>query len=291
MESGELSKHYTLRQRIFRSRTWRLPATAVGFGLFGVGAALASISIFPLIYPLPIRQRTKEAFTRKFIAFIFRNYLRILRMLGLLSYELYNVKQLHQPNQLIIVNHPSLLDVVFLIALTGDTSCIVKGSLWRNPFTAMGVRTANYISNNDSDLFQRCVSTLTQGNSLIIFPEGTRTKPGEELKFHRGPSNIALSSGKAITPVVISCKPATLLKNQQWYEISAEPPHYTIRVMPAFCVAKYMAEGQLQSTAARQLTRDLISYFTLHTQNADVANLSVGEFGPTTLLQNPARSK
>lgn len=269
MESCELSKQQNLWQRVVRSRAWRIPATGVGFGLFGLGAALASVSIFPLIYPLPIKQRTKEVFTRTLIAIIFRNYLRVLHWLGLLSYELYNVKQLHEPNQLIIVNHPSLLDVVFLIALTGDTSCIVKGSLWRNPFTAMAVRAANYISNNDSNLFQRCLTTLEQGNSLIIFPEGTRTKPGEELKFHRGPSNIALSSGKAITPVVISCKPAALLKNTQWYEISESPPHYTIRVMPPYCVAKYMAEGQLQSTAARQLTRDLIAYFTLHTQSAD----------------------
>ena len=264
MEPCELTKPYGLWQRLFRSRAWRLPVTAVGFGLFGVGAMLASFSIFPLIYPLPLKQRAKEAFTRKLIAFIFRNYLHVLRLLGLISYEFYNVKHLHQPNQLILVNHPSLLDVVFLIALTGDTNCIVKGSLWRNPFTAMGVRTANYISNTDSNLFQRCLTTLQEGNSLIIFPEGTRTKPSKEMKFHRGPSNIALSSGKSITPVVINCHPATLLKHHRWYDISPSPPHYTIRVMPSFEVTHYMAGGQLQSTAARQLTRDLISYFTLH---------------------------
>jgi 1-acyl-sn-glycerol-3-phosphate acyltransferase len=247
------------RQSIYR--LWRLVATAIGFGLFGVGAALASVSIFPLMYGLPLRQRTKEKLTRTFIAFIFRNYLHSLRLLGLLTYELHNVAKLRDPNQLIIVNHPSLLDVVFIIALTGDTSCIVKGGLWRNPFTAMAVRAANYISNNDAQLFQRCVDTLKAGNSLIIFPEGTRTRPDEELKFHRGPSNIALSTPINITPVVIQCHPSTLLKNQQWYDISPSAPHFTVRVMPAFSITHYMAEGQLQSAAARQLTRDLVAYF------------------------------
>ena len=267
MEFSVLIERYTLYQRLRRSRGWRIPATGLGFAVFGVGGCVLSLSLFPLVYLLPIKQRQKEAFTRRAIAGVFRTYLRLLRGLGLLSYEFHDVEQLHQPNQLILVNHPSLLDVVFIIALTGDTSCIVKGSLWRNPFTAIAVRAANYISNSDSNLFQRCVATLQHGNSLIIFPEGTRTRPGESLSFHRGPSNIALSASKAITPVVISCKPATLLKHQQWYEISATPPHYTIRVMPSLSVVHYMSDGQLQSTAARQLTRDLIDYFTQHLKN------------------------
>lgn len=267
MEISVLAKRYSLWQRLRRSRGWRIPATGLGFAVFGVGGCVLSLSLFPLVYVLPIKQRQKEAFTRVTIAGIFRAYLQLLRWLGLLSFEFHNVAQLHQPNQLILVNHPSLLDVVFIIALTGDTSCIVKGSLWRNPFTAMAVRAANYISNSDSNLFQRCVATLQQGNSLIIFPEGTRSRPGEPLSFHRGPSNIALSAGKAITPVIIRCEPATLLKHQHWYEISATPPHYTIRVMPCFSVTHYMAEGQFQSNAARQLTRDLINYFTQHTKN------------------------
>ncbi len=264
MESCLHIKHYSALQRLRRSRAWRLPATALGFGVFGLGAGLLSISLFPLVYPLPIRQRLKESITRKLIAAVFRCYIRLLRWLGLLTYEFHNVEQLHQPNQLIIVNHPSLLDVVFIIALTGDASCIVKGSLWRNPFTALAVRTANYISNSDEGLFSRCVATLTQGNSLIIFPEGTRSQPGKELSFHRGPSNIALSARKAITPVIINCEPNVLLKHQKWYAISATPPHFAVRVMPRFDVSHYMADGQLQSTAARKLTRDLVEYFTLH---------------------------
>ncbi|HWV16399.1 MAG TPA: lysophospholipid acyltransferase family protein [Cellvibrio sp.] len=254
-------------QRLRRSYAWRLPATGLGFAAFGMGAALLSVSVFPLMYFLPIQQVRKEQTTRRVIAWMFRHYIRFLELLGLLTYELHNVELLRRPNQLILVNHPSLLDVVFIIALTSNTSCVVKGNLWRNPFTIMAMRAGNYVSNSHSELFQSCVDTLKNGSSLIIFPEGTRSRPGEPLSFHRGPSNIALSVGKAITPVVITCKPATLLKHQKWYQISPSPPHFTIRVMPAFATAHYMAEGQLQSTAARQLTRDLVEYFTQHIEN------------------------
>jgi 1-acyl-sn-glycerol-3-phosphate acyltransferase len=258
MAAHTLNKVYSPWQRVRRSRGWRLPATALGFGVFGVGAACFSLTLFPLLYLLPFQQ--KHRWTRLLIAGVFRHYLNLLRWLGLLTYELQHVERLREPGQLIIANHPSLLDVVFIIALTGDTSCVVKGNLWRNPFTAIAVRSANYISNAREDLFTSCVDNLRRGNSLIIFPEGTRSQPDKPLRFHRGPSNVALSAGVAITPVIIRCEPAALLKREKWYKIPAEPPHYTIHVGERIATAAYL-EGHLQSTAARHLTRDLVAFF------------------------------
>jgi len=265
MESLPVTAPVGWWQRARLSRYWRVPATGFGFALFGLGGTFLSLTVFPVLYFIPFKPAWRARYTRKVNAWVFRNYVWILRWLGLLSYEFHQIEQLRKPGQLIIANHPSLLDVVFLMGLT-DASCVVKGSLWRNPFTALAVRSADYISNNDPALFNRCLATLKAGQSLIIFPEGTRTKPDEPLSFHRGPSNVALSAGVAITPVVIRCEPATLLKNQQWYEISAQPPHYTISVMPAFDTACFMPEGTMQSMAARQLTRELVAYFTRQLQ-------------------------
>ena len=258
MAMGALTRSSSPWQRLRRSRTWRLPVTALGFGVFGGGAVILSLTLFPLLYLLPFTQ--KHRWTRRLIASVFRFYLRLLRWLGLISYELHHVEALRLPGQLIIANHPSLLDVVFIIAYTGDTSCVVKGSLWRNPFTAIAVRAANYISNARDDLFTACVETIRSGQSLIIFPEGTRSQPGEPLRFHRGPSNVALSAGVPIRPVVIRCEPAALLKHQKWYAIPAEPPHFTLCVEAPIATAPYR-EGCLQSAAARHLTRDLVAFF------------------------------
>lgn len=265
MESLGVSASVGWWRKLRLSRAWRVPATGIGFALFGLGGVVLSLSVFPILYFMPAKQARRAVYTRRVIGWVFRNYVRVLRWLGLLSYEFHRIEQLHRPGQLIIANHPSLLDVVFLMGLT-HASCVVKASLWRNPFTAMAVRAANYVSNSDPDLFNRCVDTFKAGHSLIIFPEGTRTKPGQPMVFHRGPSNLALSAGMAITPVMIRCEPATLLKNQQWYEISALPPHYTIRVLPDVATSTYMAEGQMQGMAARQLTRDLVELFTQQLQ-------------------------
>ena len=92
---------------------------------------------------------------------------------------------------MIIANHPSLLDVAFLISQIDNTSCIIKHGLTRNPFTRGPVTAAGYISNDESaDMLNRA-SALRGGQTLIVFPEGTRTT-GDMPRFHRGACAIAL---------------------------------------------------------------------------------------------------
>jgi len=102
---------------------------------------------------------------------------------------------------MIVANHPSLIDVVFLIGLMRQTNCVVKQSLFQNPFTRGPVRDAGYISNDGSaDMLDAAADALREGQTLIIFPEGTRTTPGAAPAFHRGGAAIALRGATIITP-------------------------------------------------------------------------------------------
>ena len=49
-----------------------------------------------------------------------------MRALGLITYEIKGRERLLPRGQLIIANHPSLLDVCFIIALIEESDCIVK---------------------------------------------------------------------------------------------------------------------------------------------------------------------
>ena len=69
---------------------------------------------------------------------------------GVLTYSVEGAEKLGRPGQMIIANHPSLIDVVFLIGLVRQANCVVKQSLWQNPFTRGPVRDAGYISNDGS---------------------------------------------------------------------------------------------------------------------------------------------
>jgi 1-acyl-sn-glycerol-3-phosphate acyltransferase len=165
-------------------------------------------------------------------------------------------------NSLIIANHPCLIDVVLIISLLRKTGCIVKQSLWRNPFLNGVVSSAGYIKNSadPESLIAECVEYLYGGSPLIIFPEGTRTTPGMPLKFHRGAANIALRSRKTITPVIISCNPPSLLKNEKWYHVPhSERVHITLRVGDTINVNPFIEDNM--SVASRRLTRFLENYF------------------------------
>lgn len=263
MESRSLIMVTDPVRRFFRSRAWRILATGIGFAVFGVVGLVLSLSLFPVMFLAPVSSAKKSRNARRMIQKIFWLYIRLLRLLGLLSFELHNQDKLSGKGQLIIANHPSLLDVVFLMSMT-PANCVVKASLWRNPFTAIIVRTANYIRNDDPDIYQRCLNALAEGESLIIFPEGTRSTLGQPLKFQRGPAYIAIGAQPVIRPVVIRCEPTTLVKNQAWYQISETPPHFSFYIKPPLTTCLVGAQDQLPSNLARHITREWQNFFTEH---------------------------
>jgi len=198
---------------------------------------------------------------RQVISVAFQGYIWFLQRCGLFTYEIEGRERLRGKNKLVIANHPSLLDVVFLIALIKQANCVVKAELWRIPVTRGPVTAAQYINNHSTELIGECVASLDKGDTLIIFPEGTRSVPGVPPKFHRGAANIALLAKKNITPVVIECVPATLLKGKRWYHIPATSPHFRIRVLPEVDLQHYLDSDAMQSRKARRLNTELESLF------------------------------
>ncbi len=241
-------------------KPWRIGVTGICFLIFGVGGLLISLCL-NAIYLLSPRGKS-TALSRLIISIAFRIYIILLKRLGLLTYDIIGSENLQQDGMLIVANHPSLLDVVFLISLVRNANCIVKESLWYNPLTFGAVSVANYIKNNSQNLLQECNNTLNSSASLVIFPEGTRTQPGKPLKFQRGAANIALSTGKEITPVFINCSPTTLTKGEKWYQVPVRPPRYTVHVLPPILPDDIISSGAMQSKAARELTRYMEALFT-----------------------------
>ncbi|MBW8777571.1 MAG: 1-acyl-sn-glycerol-3-phosphate acyltransferase, partial [Stenotrophomonas sp.] len=120
-----------------------------------------------------------------------------------------------------------------------------------------------YICNNSgADLLQACVDSVKADGNLIIFPEGTRTRPGQPLKMQRGAAQIALRGGLNITPVHIHCEPLGLFKGQPWWRVAERPLHFCIRVADDLPTAPFMdATGGEAALAARRLTDYLVEVF------------------------------
>lgn len=237
-------------------RTLRFLGTALSFTVFGLGGLVLAILVFPTLWLLPGGREARAVRARRIIRSSFRAFLWMMKSLGVLELELRGLSALDEDSGTVVVaNHPTLIDVVLLLAHLQHANCVVKGELWRNPFLGGVVRAAGYIQNTDQDqVLEQCKCVLQAGENIVLFPEGTRTRPGEPLKLKRGAAAIALRAGAPMRLVHISCEPITLTKFEPWYRIPKRRPKFGLRVGERICAAGLVPEGVPSSIATRRLT-------------------------------------
>jgi 1-acyl-sn-glycerol-3-phosphate acyltransferase len=186
-----------------------------------------------------------------------------------LSYEFEGAERLGRPGQLIVANHPTLIDGVFLLSFVPAATCIVKSALSRSPLTGGSVAAAGYVSNDAADIMiEGAADALRAGESVLCFPEGTRSVPGGTLQFHRGAAAIALRAAAVVTPVYIRCDPPTLAKRDPWYRVPARRPHFSLRVGEDIDPEPFRG-GAPPPIAAREFNAHLLRIFTTEFTRAD----------------------
>jgi len=243
---------------------WRLLGTGLAFALFGIGGLLMTLTLFPLVAIFSFDEAKRSARTQGLIHGAFRLFVAMLINLRVIEFDSVGREQLQRcRGNIIVANHPSLLDVVLLMSLMPKAQCVVKHQLWENKFLGGVVRAAGYIR-NDSDpnkMISQCVEVLRNGENIVLFPEGTRTIPGQPIKFQRGFANIATMAEADLQMVTITCSPTTLTKGEHWYQIPNQRAKFTITTDNQLDIKEYMRH-EPRTVAVRKLTRDLEQYYT-----------------------------
>ncbi|MCJ7451993.1 MAG: 1-acyl-sn-glycerol-3-phosphate acyltransferase [Steroidobacteraceae bacterium] len=240
---------------------WRIFATGASFTLFGMGGLILGVLVFPAMLLLPGGPARRRARMRGLVQHAFRLFVRFINGIGVISYEFHGSERLGRPGQLIIANHPTLVDVVLIVAFTPAPCCVVKAAMFRNPFTRAVARAAGYVSNSPTDeMIHAAAAALRSGDSLVMFPEGTRTRPGQPLQFARGTASIAVNAAVVLTPVYVHCEPLLLPKFVPWYRVPPRRPHYTLEVGEDIDLAAY--RGLQPPRASRLLNDWLLQHFT-----------------------------
>jgi 1-acyl-sn-glycerol-3-phosphate acyltransferase len=241
------------------NRLWRVIATGFSFAGFGVGGLLLGVAAFPLLLVVVRHRQRRSVLARWTIHHLFRFFVAMICGLGLCSLEVRGRERLHRRGLLILASHPSLIDVVFLMALVRNADCIVKAALLRNPFTRGPVRAAGFVCNDSGPgLIEDCVASVRAGNNLIVFPEGTRTPAGSALgRLQRGAANLAVRGELSITPVRITCSQQMLGKSDKWWRVPRCAGHFVIDVGADIPIASHLAAEGAQALAARRLNDEL----------------------------------
>jgi 1-acyl-sn-glycerol-3-phosphate acyltransferase len=240
---------------------WRLFATGLSFSVFGLSGVLLRTVVFPVLGLLAADQRQKILWSQGCVHTSFYIFIGLMHRIGVMTYEINGLEKLNRPSQLIVANHPTLIDIVFLISRIPAANCIVKEKLWHNPYIKGAVINAGYISNGDPEkMISESVACLKAGGVMIIFPEGTRSVLGAEYKFQRSAAHIALQANATVTPVTLRCYPSTLTKAEKWYQIPERRFHLEMQVDDDIVLDDFLAI-EPKTIAVRRFNRYLQNYF------------------------------
>lgn len=244
-------------------RLYRQIGTGFAFALFGVGGLVLSVTLFPL-FNVVYRDRDDRArIAQGTVRETWSLFVWMLVNLRLIDLETEGQDVLRQEaGTLVIANHPSLIDIVLLISLMERAQCVVKKGVWQNPFMHGVVKATNYIPNlgEPERVLRDCVAALQAGNNLVIFPEGTRTKPGREVRLERGFANIAIRAGAPIRIVTVRCDPPLLRKGEKWYKSPVRRPRFKVCVGERIETAQVLGSNS-PASCARALTAQITKRF------------------------------
>lgn len=130
-------------------------------------------------------------------------------------------------------NHISNFDIPVLQAyLPVQFRWLAKAELYKIPIFGYAMKRAGYISIDRSDRksaiesLNKAAKIIRNGVSVIIFPEGTRSRTNNVQPFKKGGFFLAVDSGVPIIPIIIHGTEQIMAKNQ----ISIKPGNVTLEI-------------------------------------------------------------
>lgn len=111
----------------------------------------------------------------------------------------------------VIANHQSFFDIPVIYGWSGlDLKFIMKKELKRIPLFGQACAAKGHVFVDRSDR-QKAIDSLNSSvqdlhhtESVIIFPEGTRSRNGEVQRFRKGAFRLALATGIPILPISVA---------------------------------------------------------------------------------------
>ena len=225
---------------------------------FGIGAIILAILVFPFIRLFTLHKSDFGIIARAYVSHTFRVFLKNLEICKTSILKVENrqaFRDIH--SKVIIANHPSLLDFVYIMSLVPNSTCIVRGSLTRTPLR--GVIKQAYITNNTdfNEVLVECKKLTDKGCNVIVFPEGTRSPRVGQNNYKKGAARIALYCGCDVQPLFIggSDKYGLGKTDPLWSYNHVEKYLYDIKMLPVIKIDQFK---ELSDTiAAKHLTEEM----------------------------------
>ncbi len=116
-------------------------------------------------------------------------------------------------------NHQSIYDIPIVFdTVPLQLRIVAKASLGRFPFLGWHLRRTGHLlvqrDNPGAGVFKRMAGLVGEQVSLVVFPEGTRSRDGRVARFKGGPFLLAISAGLPVVPVSVAHSRHVMLKGR-----------------------------------------------------------------------------
>ena len=241
---------------------WDYLAMACGLAYWGIFGGLLTLIGGPLSLILP--RRIGEPLGRTLLHQLFRKFVIYLKISDLVHADLTAMDRLGKIKTPFIAapNHTSLWDVVFIIARLPQAICVMKRVILINPVLGGGARLAGYVANDSMGrLIRNTSEALGRGGQLLLFPEGTRTRPAARWvnPLKGGCAIIAIRAQVPVYPIFIRSNTRFLQKGWPLWRRPVFPIRLRVDVgeplMPQPGETSQQFTGRLAAVYEQELSR------------------------------------
>lgn len=126
--------------------------------------------------------------------------------------KLYGIENLPPADEVVVYvpNHTSFFDILVLSGfIPRPFKYLSKAEILNIPFVGFTMKLARHVFLKRNDLrstmevADKCVERLREGNSMVLFAEGTRSNDGSLKNFKKGVFQMAKEAGVRIVPISI----------------------------------------------------------------------------------------
>ena len=135
----------------------------------------------------------------------------LLRLIVGLRHEIRGRENMPDEPVMLAVKHQSAWETLALNIMLHDPVFVMKQELLQIPFFGWMLRRAGMISVDRAGgaatlrvMVAESRARLADGRPLVIFPEGTRTAPGEHHPYHPGVAALYMALGVPVVPVALN---------------------------------------------------------------------------------------
>lgn len=234
---------------------WRLvnlALTGLTFGYFFLGGMAVSIVGRLLIPIIPVSKKKKFRVFHRVLQLFFHNLM--YRTPGIRMAVLGRNPDTYHPPAIIIANHTSILDTPTMGLLHPMQIFMMNDRQLRSPFFGRAMRMvgAHPATENQSEHLERLRAKIKQGYSVIVFPEGTRSRTTTIQRFHKGAFYLAEQLQVDILPVLVHGNVHALPKNDNMLK----PGPITMKFLP-----RIKQDDTSFGTGYAERTKKISAYF------------------------------